>query len=52
MNNMARPRWARVDYWEPNAHWYDLWLRHNHYHTPIKSVLAARVLPEWRIFGL
>jgi SAM-dependent methyltransferase len=52
MNNIARPQWSFVDYWEANARWYDLWLQHNHYHAPIKSVLAARVRPGWRILDI
>jgi len=41
-----------VSFWEANAPWYDLWLRHNQYHAPIQNTLAARVRPEWRILDI
>ncbi len=49
---MALPCWAQVAYWEANAPGYDLWLRHNRYHEPIKSVLAAWVRPGWRVLDI
>lgn len=49
---MPRDRWRSVDYWDAGARWYDLWLRHNSYHAPIQSVLAARVRPDWRILDI
>jgi hypothetical protein len=52
MNKMAPGRRDPLDFWEANARWYDLWLRHNDYHAPIKAVLGARVRPHWRVLDI
>lgn len=41
-----------VAFWETNAPWYAIWLRHNEYHRPVQSVLAGRVRPGWRVLDI
>ena len=51
MNRSAS--WASsVPYWEENARWYELWLDHNQYHSPILSLLSSVVEPGERIIDI
>jgi FkbM family methyltransferase len=41
-----------VDYWDANARWYDLWLRHNHYHRKIIAILTRMARPGWKVVDI
>jgi SAM-dependent methyltransferase len=49
---MAPKSCQSVAFWERNAPWYVSWLHHNDYHAPIKSLLAERVRPGWRVLDV
>jgi SAM-dependent methyltransferase len=52
IDNITLRHLADPEFWEGNAPWYELWLRHNDYHARVKDVLATRVRPEWRILDV
>lgn len=41
-----------IDYWNRNAKWYDLWLKHNNYHERILKILKCIVKPGWKILDI
>ncbi len=51
-NIVARRDGLCVAFWESNAPWYAIWLRHNEYHRPVQSVLGGRVRPGWRVLDI
>ncbi len=45
-------RISTVEYWDSNARWYDMWIRHNEYHRDAINVLADTVRPGWRVLDV
>jgi SAM-dependent methyltransferase len=48
----VHPAIKTVSYWDEYAPWYRLWLEHTDYHHGIKDLLAAMVLPGWKVLDI
>ncbi|MBA4417665.1 MAG: hypothetical protein C0392_07115 [Syntrophus sp. (in: bacteria)] len=47
-----RERITTVEYWDNNARWYDLWVRHNQYHEKVIKTLSDTVESGWKVLDV
>ncbi len=47
-----KSRAASIEFWNENAKWYELWVKHNQYHRKIIELLNSFVKPGWKVLDI
>lgn len=52
MHSALRPHQRTISYWDAQARWQKLWLRHTDYHGQLLAFLKQQVRPGWRVLDV